>query len=169
MRYSGGSTLSQDTDSEPPSVSYTTDQSLHSRHGDHSDTDEEEEEDSSRASSSQEIARGWESLEPSEAPPTEELTRSVVGEKSMSAAEWEAQRERLRRLDYDSTYLDYVALGTSERNVSSVSVSATDTVRLVDSIDEVAESGRERDGGGGQGLLGKTLSSLWSSTFGRTS
>ena len=80
-------------------------------------------------------------------------------------------RERLRHLDYNSTYLDYAALSSSEKSASSTdgSLLAGDSRRVMDSIHE-GEEGREEEqrGEGGGGWLG-TLSSLLSSTFRRTS
>ncbi len=54
--------------------------------------------------------------------------------------------QRLRHLDYNSTYLDYIAMGSS-------------TQSSVDSVQESAESA---------GGLMDAISSLWSSTFSRT-
>jgi hypothetical protein len=105
--------------------------------------------------------------------------------------EREIHHDRLRHLDYDSTYMEFAANvaspGTSQE--LSVQLNATDSVRLLGSIDETGGRGMASLAGGGaastrtemgmgqqappteenQGFFG-TLSSLWASTFGgRTS
>ena len=80
-------------------------------------------------------------------------------------------RERLRHLDYNSTYQDYAALSSSEKTATSV-LSAVDSVAVMGTLRE-GEKGEESEGSGGgseggSGWLG-TLSSLWSSALRRTS
>ena len=109
----------------------------------------------------------------------------------LAVTEREIHRDRLRRLDYESTYMEFAANvaspGTSQE--LSVQLSATDSVRLLGSIDETGGRGVASLAGGGvasttstagteaeksqqatpteenQGFFG-TLSSLWASTFG---
>ena len=66
----------------------------------------------------------------------------------------EVYHEGIRHLDYNSTYLDYMALGISDRSVVGTNVPADPSVS--DSVD--TERG---------GILG-TISTLWTSTFSRT-
>lgn len=106
-------------------------------------------------------------------------------------AEREIHRDRLRHLDYESTYMDFaanvVSSGTSRDQ--SIQLSAKDSVRLLGSIDDpnrkvgvASHTGVRGDTGStrthnqgtkketpppeeSQGFFG-TLSSLWTSTFG---
>ena len=152
--------LVQDTDSEPPSISYTTDQLS----GCHSDSDSEEEEEGNAmrlSTGTDSIEEEWESMGPM--PPGEGESEHVAS--FHLSAEMESRRERMRRLDYDSTYLDYRAMAASGASDRSVQLSATDSVRLVGSIEK--SEGEQRGGGGEGGLFG-TLSSLWTSTFSRS-
>lgn len=149
--------LVQDTDSEPPSISYTTDQLS----GCHGDSDSEEEEGNVMRLSTDNIEEEWESMGP--LPPGEGESEHVAS--FHLSAEMESRRERMRRLDYDSTYLDYRAMAASGASDRSVQLSATDSVRLVGSIEK--SEGEQRGGEGGGGLFG-TLSSLWTSTFSRS-
>ena len=154
MRYNyGGGELAHGVEDseEPPSLSYTSDQSLH---GCHSDSEEDP--------SDVEIENDWEAIEPL---PQDEIDGGPWPIEDATDPDLELHRARLRHLQYNSTYLDYVALGASERSITSVSLSATDSVKLMESID--AERGGGNESGSG-GLFG-TLSSLWSSTFSRTS
>ena len=161
-RFHGSSivALVQDTDSEPPSISYTTEQLS----GCHSDSDSEEEEgDAMRVSTGTDnIEEEWESMGP--LPPGEGESGHVAS--FHLSAEMESYRERMRRLDYDSTYLDYRALAASGASDRSVQLSATDSVRLVGSIERNEEE--QRGGGEGGGGLFGTLTSLWTSTFSRS-
>lgn len=109
---------------EPPTLSYT------GYHGNGDDSDSEE------AEAAVGMEGGWESVEalPPDEPPIEA----------------EVYQERMKHLDYNSTYLDYLSLGTSGQSRPSPasaegSVSAESTGGLLD-----------------------TISSLWSSTFSRT-
>ena len=150
--------LVQDTDSEPPSISYTTDQLS----GCHSNSDSEEEEEGNvMRLSTDNIEEEWESMGP--LLPGEGESEHVAS--FHLSAEMESRRERMRRLDYDSTYLDYRAMAASGASDRSVQLSATDSVRLVGSIEK--SEGEQRGGEGGGGLFG-TLSTLWTSTFSRS-
>ena len=168
-------------------------------------------EDSSEMDSLVEIEKfetEWEHLEPSEQETKlfeeEQMKQQLLlgsthghahqlsSPSKQAMAEREIHRDRLRHLDYDSTYMEFaanVALpGTSQE--LSVQLNATDSVRLFGSIDEISGRGVASSVGGGvastpgtemgkrqqappaeenQGFFG-TLSSLWASTFGgRTS
>ncbi len=119
---------------EPPVLSYT---------GYHDNSDSDSEADLSAG-----LEGEWEALDvPPLAPPLE-------GERSV---EMEAYRERMRHLNYNSTYLDYMSMGCSEQ--VGVARPSGSSVEPMDSTEE--------EGSDGGGLLG-TISSLWSSTFGRT-
>ena len=121
-------------------------------------------------------------------------THQLPSPSKQAMTEREIHRDRLRHLDYESTYMEFAAnvasSGTSQE--LSVQLNATDSVRLFGSIDETSERGVASSAGGGvtstagtgtemgksqqappteenQGFFG-TLSSLWASTFGgRTS
>ena len=168
FRGSGIATLGQDLDSLPPSISYTNSQSLHGYQGD-SNTSESEEEGEGREGEAQALNTSadtdeeWEPMVPLLPGGGEEMGHTA---NFHASAELDSYRERMRRLDYDSTYLDYRALGTSGASERSVQLSATDSVRLLGSIVEKGETEGRGERGGGRGLLG-TLGSLWSSTFSR--
>lgn len=162
-RFRGIATLGQDTDSSPPSISYTNSQSLHGCQGDSNASDSEEEEEGREGkahalSASADTDEEWEPMLPEGG---EEVEHTA---KFHTSAELDSYRERMRRLDYDSSYLDYRALGVSGGSERSVQLSATDSVRLLGSIEEKGETEEGKERGSGRGLLG-TLGSLWSSTF----
>lgn len=186
------SSLSHDPDdSEPPNLLYTADQSISSHHGNESDSDEEESDNETAEEDTptnyQDTPEGfdWECLDPSEMEielfeeEQQRMRSSSLGQgESPSHYDVMAQRDRLRRLDYDSTYLDYMSGNIRSLNESSsVQLSARDSIRLLSSIDEIGaekqtatptEDGTEKSvttETGGGGLFG-TLSSLWTSTFG---
>lgn len=170
-------------------------------------------EDSSEMDSLVEIEKfetEWEHLEPSEQETKlfeeEQMKRQLLlgsshghthpqspSPSNQAVTEREIHRDRLRHLDYETTYMEFAAnvalSGTSQE--LSVQLNATDSVRLFGSIDETGAGGRgvASSAGGGvastgtetgksqqappteenQGFFG-TLSSLWASTFGgRTS
>ena len=102
--------------------------------------------------------------------------------------EREIHRDRLRRLDYESTYKEFAASVASSGSSTmlqdrSVQLNTVDSVRLIGSIDKIegkagtSPSGCHVNTGdqevskeappteGSQGFFG-TLSSLWTSTFG---
>ena len=100
--------------------------------------------------------------------------------------EREIHRDRRRRLDYDSTYMDFAASVASSGDSGSIHLTTTDTVKLFSSINKSDRGGNEGasppgcrdeiDGVGtgdgerstseqSRGIFG-TLSSLWTSTFG---
>lgn len=229
------SQLSHDLDdSEPPNVSYTADQLVHSDHdNDYDDEmesiDDEDSDDDDEwadptdyaASTSKEsemdtlvdidkFETEWEHLEPSEQETrlfeeehmkqqlhlgsSHDHTHQVSSFSSSASSphqavtEREIQRDRLRRLDYESTYMDFAASVASSGNFQEqrVQLNATDSVRLLGSINEaVGEGGgattpTDRDVGSTQGTMKEaatpaaeesqgffgTLSSLWTSTFG---
>lgn len=174
--------LHDSEDSLPPTVSYTATQS---------DMESEEEEGEGEG-----VAFGftgadkmdWEHLEPS----TEEtrLFEEEQMRKALSAAassnreelahrqvqEVEIYRQKLRRLDYNSTYKDYAAMMTTNAG----SASSLDGSHTISSTNSMRSSvGKEAEGKSPQqqagatsplqplasGILG-TLSSLWTSTFG---
>ena len=77
-------------------------------------------------------------------------------------------KERMRHLDYNSTYQDYAALSSSEKSATTSALSTVDSVTVMGTVRE-GEKGEENEGSeGGGGWLG-TLSSLWTSTLRRTS
>ena len=103
-------------------------------------------------------------------------------------AEREIHRDRLRHLDYETTYMEFAASVASSGSGTtlhdhSIQLNATDAVKLISSIDEakgkegVSPVGCHGDTGDrgtsqevpssteSQGFFG-TLSSLWTSTFG---
>ncbi len=163
MRYRGrhGSPLlAHDLeDSEPPAVLYTADQPTPGSDLEDSSSGSEDNFYSNERQDFDEIY-DWEYLEPS----IKELRQfeeeqirsrlSGISAPKMAAAtsEVNAHRDRLRRLDYDSTYLDYTAAMTNTRSASTVSRESDDATKS-----EISESGG--------GLFG-TLSSLWSSAWG---
>ena len=225
--------LSHDLDdNEPPNISYTADQLIHSRHDDLDDDDDmesiddeesEDEEwgdpcnnptgrdDSERDMDSlveiDKFETEWEHLEPSERETRlfeeEQMKRQLIYGSTHShthppssssihqaMAEREIQRDRLRHLDYESTYMEFAAsvASSSAPPDRSVQLNATDCVRLVGAIDNTNQkegvasstSGIHGDTGStsdrgtsneapptaeSQGFFG-TLSSLWTSTFG---
>lgn len=102
--------------------------------------------------------------------------------------EREIHRDRLRHLDYESTYMDFAATVASSGSSTmlqggNVQLSTVDSVRLIGSIDETKQKAGTSPTGchanpgnqgvseevpptaGNQGFFG-TLSSLWTSTFG---
>ena len=191
-RTSGELSLSHDIDddNEPPSI-YSADMP-------HNDTESEEgtddDEDTRDITANHHLE--WEHLDPSAEetrlfeeeqmrlalhikPPTAVDTQNLAHKQ---AEELEIRRQRLRRLDYNSTYMDYAALMGTVPSVShgSIHLTAMDSVRLLNSIDEevntnmsgenVASSQTTEDSGAQQsmtaGILG-TLSNLWSSAWGK--
>ncbi len=169
MRYRGHhgsplhSTLSRDLeDSEPPAVLYTADQPM--QPGSELEDSSSDSEDNFYSNEREEFddIYDWEYLEPSHRElrqfDEEQIRTGLSGTTSLSTAprmatatsEVHAHRDRLRRLDYDSTYLDYTA---ATRSLSTVSA-------------ETSENKNETENS--SGLLG-TLSSLWSSAWGRSS
>ena len=172
MRYRGrhGSPLSHSLshdleDSEPPAVLYTADQSNRSHDSDlESSSDSEDKFYSSEREEFEEMY-DWEYLEPNikelrlfeeaqiRARLAERPDQTSAQKQHQVATEMEARRDRLRRLDYDSTYLDYAATVTRSRNQTSAS-----------SESGSSEATSQTDASSG-GFFG-TLSSLWSSTFG---
>lgn len=146
----------------------------------------------------------WEHLEPSEQETKlfeeEQMKRQLLLGSShghahqppfpsnQALAEREIHRDRLRHLDYESTYMEFAAnvASSGASQELSVQLNATDSVRLLGSIDETGGRGVASSAGGGvastagtgmgqgqpappteenQGFFG-TLSSLWASTFG---
>ena len=199
-RYSGSSSSAplsngpyeEEEDSEPPSLSYASSQLTQSHTQDSSGSDSEEEEgegeDRMEHSGTDDITalgeRGippgeieisdWESLEPD---PADLRAVEAITDRTLLTSTDTATRERMRRLDYDSTYLDYLTLMGASGTEKSVQLTATDSVRLLESLDEEGEgltaAGKPDEGGQlegaarpeASGLFG-TLSSLWGSTFG---
>ncbi len=190
-------------DNQPPNLSYTTDTPVHEVESEGEEEEEEEEEEDeddweTHANNSME----WEHLEPTiediqlfeeeqmkiklQMKPTSAKKQKQVRQQAQEA---ELRRQRVRRLDYNSTYMDYAALmGTLAHNSSSSSSSVVDTVRSLDSIEERAGDGevsQEQESEinlrhrpamesnpssqdrelASTGIFG-ALSSLWSSTFG---
>ena len=199
-RYSGSSSSAplsngpyeEEEDSEPPSLSYASSQLTQSHTQDSSGSDSEEEEgegeDRMEHSGTDDITalgeRGippgeieisdWESLEPD---PADLRAVEAITDRTLLTSTDTATRERMRRLDYDSTYLDYLTLMGASGTEKSVQLTATDSVRLLESLDEEGEGlraagkpdeGEQLEGAArpeASGLFG-TLSSLWGSTFG---
>lgn len=178
-------------DSQPPSVSYTAESV-------HSSTESEEEEGGAGGVSdtfaSQQTQMDWEHLEPS----AEEVrlfeeeqmklalavspTSDRVSVAHKHAQEVENYRQRLRRLDYNTTYMDYAAHAVGPSPFDSTRTLSADGTKLLGSSGEGrsgVEVGGERTSvtegtaaatsptqqGVASGILG-TLSSLWTSTFG---
>ena len=121
---------------------------------------------------------------------THQLSSPSSPSSKQAMTEREIHRDRLRRLDYESTYMEFAANVASSGTTQELSVqlNATDSVRLFGSIDETSGRGGASSAGGGvvstpgtrtemeknnqappmeenQGFFG-TLSSLWASTFG---
>ena len=116
---------------------------------------------------------------------THQLTSASSHHQAM--LEREIHRDRRRRLDYDSTYMDFAASVASSGDPGSIHLTTTDTVKLFSSINKNDGGGNKgaspstgchdsTDGPGvgsgehstseqSQGFFG-TLSSLWTSTFG---
>ena len=169
---------------------YSADQSTHSYYGNKSDSDEDEEE--SDNTTEEETPTNyqadsntfeWEHLDPSATElqlfQEEQLklrsAATSLGSGTPSQADVELARDRARRLDYNSTYLDYVSETIRSLNESSsVQLSAKDSIRLLSSIDEEKRGVGPQTGDGDtpvatattEGGLFGTLSSLWTSTFG---
>ena len=208
------SSLSQDLD-EPPNVSYIAEMSCDSSASDNEEEEEEEEEEENKRDETDDHRIGtdgpieWEHLEPSVAETRlfeEEQMKLALHAKATDGQrqyqvhrlveEQDIQRQRLRRLDYDSTYKDYVTLqataAASPAAPEGIQVAAMDSVRLLGSIDE--EGGKKGKGNSPShlkesshqsvkeslaqqqqqqqdlsvtsGFLG-TLSSLWTSAWGK--
>lgn len=159
-------------DSQPPSVSYTATQS---------DVESEEEEEGGESSDLIADAQmDWEHLEPSVEETRlfeEEQMKQALGADVSSdrelvrrrhAQEVEIYRQKLRRLDYNSTYKDYATMMAATAGSDSVHTTSTNSMKSV-------ESGEGRETGEGPttptspltsgGIFG-TLSSLWTSAFG---
>lgn len=188
--------MSHDTDdNQPPNVSYTADTSAHSI----TESEEELEDlEESEGMSDDDITAGhkmemdWEHLEPSTEETRlfeEEQMRlalsakcppfSPEGKQTLAhrhAQEVDNYRQRLRRLDYDSTYLDYaahMAAGTSGstdmRLLGSTGDGGDNPLKeegvpsgvAPQQIAESAVAGQQQSVA--SGILG-TLSSLWTST-----
>ena len=186
------SPLSHDLDdSEPPNVSYAIDQSNLRRHegyteseNDEFDSDTNEDDPGDYYYNEQEEMEepdevyDWEYLEPSIKELRlfeEEQMRAMLTGKASSdsttaqrhlqvASEMEVQRDRLRRLDYDSTYLDYAAM-SSTRNQSSMVARQSDSPSEGGSGVTESSSQASSNTDGSSGFFG-TLSSLWTSAFG---
>lgn len=208
--------LSHDIDdSQPPNVSYA---STHSLNSDEEEANEEGEEevggaDTSDPSMDTSQIMDWEHLDPSleelhlfeeeqmrlaltSAKPTTTFSSSSDQQHRAAceqAQEAEIYRQRLRRLDYNSTYMDYAALtstGSSGAGTPLAGTAGVDSLRSLGSAagTSAEETSRERTGkwlaakegspsgpeptaeasSGGtvaSGIFG-TLSSLWTSTFG---
>lgn len=142
----------------------------------------------------------WEHLEPSEQETRlfeeEQMKRQLIYGSShdhahqpllstsshhQAVTEREIHRDRRRRLDYESTYMDFAASVASSGEAGSVHLTTTDTVRLFSSInksdgdnegaspaschDNDDTDGEPPPSQQGQGFFG-TLSNLWTSTFG---
>lgn len=168
-------------DSQPPNLSYIA-ESVHS--STESEGEEEEEGGAGCVSDTTLGQMDWEHLEPS----AEEVrlfeeeqmklalavspTSDRVTVAHKHAQEVENYRQRLRRLDYNTTYMDYAAHAVCP--LDSTHVASTDSAKLLGSSGEGRE-GTSADGmtaatsptqqGVASGILG-TLSSLWTSTFG---
>lgn len=193
------SPLSHDLDdSEPPNVAYAIDQSNLRRQAgytesenDEFDSDTNEDDPGGYYYNEQEKmeeydeVHDWEYLEPSIKELRlfeEEQMRAMLAEKGSSesttaqrhiqaANEMEVQRDRLRRLDYDSTYLDYAAMSSMRNQTSAGSVgagqlsSADSTYTSEGSGVTESSSQASSNTDGSSGFFG-TLSSLWTSAFG---
>ena len=178
--------LHDSEDSLPPIVSYTATQSNTESEG-----DEEEEEQGGGGAfgyTAEADVMDWEHLEPS----TEE-TRLFEEERMKQALlaaaasndreelahkqvqEVEIYRQKLRRLDYNSTYKDYATMMAATAGSSS-SADGVHTTSMGSSGHKEAEGlspqQQQQEGGAtsplqplASGILG-TLSSLWTSTFG---
>ncbi len=165
MRYRGrhGSpvlpTLSHDLeDSEPPAVVYTSDQSKQPDNELAESSSDPEDNFYSKDREEFDEMYDWEYLEPNIKELRlfeEEQIRAQLTERTQAtgsqkmAGEMDARRDGLRRLDYDSTYLDYTTAMASTRS-STVSTESAKT-------SDVSESSG--------GFFG-TLSSMWSSAWG---
>lgn len=196
--------LSHDIDdSQPPKVSYASTHSLSSNSDEESTEDEGEETGGVHPAPTESMVTSqyldWEHLDPSiedlrlfeedqmrqalRNPAKKSLTSSPEQQRAacIQAQEAEIYRQRLRRLDYNSTYMDYAALtSTGSSGVSSAGSPLGPLAAAGDSFKSSA-SGEEKHGQ----LIGKTgstertaesasvasgifgtLSSLWTSTFG---
>lgn len=197
------SPMSHDVDdSRPPSVSYTAESAQDSSSGSGMESEGGEEEEEGEDVSPHKME--WEHLEPS----AEEMrlfeeeqmkltlvaSPSARGQQEVAhrhAQQVEDYRQRLRRLDYDTTYVDYAAHVLSHAAApASLPPSSAETTRSSSSstrslgsstgreLRALAEGGATSGGGSSSssssasqqqgmasGILG-TLSSLWTSTFG---
>ena len=186
-------------DSQPPNVSYASSMHSLSSGSDEEGVESEEEEDEGGGADPMVISQymDWEHLDPSieelrqfeedqmrqalvSAKPSSTTTTSDPHRATVHAQEAEIYRQRLRRLDYNSTYMDYAALtstgsiggggagGDSFRSCSS-SADNEDSLGRKTAAREGSPSVEASSSGGTQavasGLFG-TLSSLWTSTFG---
>lgn len=160
-------------DSQPPTVSYTATQS---------DMESEEEEEGEGSLDYLTGQMDWEHLEPSleetrlfeEEQMKQVLSAAVSSDREelvyRHAQEVEIYRQKLRRLDYNSTYRDYATMiAASSGSASSDDVHMTPT----NSMGSVGGEEKSQDNVPtasplqplASGIFG-TLSSLWTSTFG---
>ena len=193
--------LSHDIDdSQPPNVSYASTHSLSSN----SDDEDEEEEVGGACTPDDPMVMSqnmdWEHLDPSIEElrmfEEEQMRQALSSAKSfpstssdqnraacVHAQETEIYRQRLRRLDYNSTYMDYAALTSIGSGSAGVSLASPgDSFRASGSVaagsdegnlekigkqnsPEPAAESSETQGTIASGIFG-TLSSLWTSTFG---
>lgn len=167
-------------DNQPPSVSYTATQS-------DVESEEEEEGEEGPLNLTEADQMDWEHLEPSteetrlfeEEQMKQALSAAVSSNKEelvhRQAQEVEIYRQKLRRLDYNSTYKDYAAMMAA----TTSSASSLDGAHTM-STNSMGSAGSEEGGNKSprqqeettsplqpltSGILG-TLSSLWTSTFG---
>lgn len=190
------SPLSQDVeDSKPPNVAYAIDRKNPQHHMGYTDSENDEiDSDTNDYDSSDFYYRqkqkeleafnevyDWEYLEPSLKELRifeEEQMRAQLAVNSDSktsqhhlqvANEMDVHRDRLRRLDYGSTYLDYAAMSSRSQTSSITSSgkttqsSLTEPSRISSPEGYCVPEGSTADDSGG--FLG-TLSSLWTSAFG---
>ena len=178
-------------DSQPPNLSYA----VESVHSNTESEGEESDEEEGGVSDTPPDQMDWEHLEPSaeEVRLFEEeqmklalaVSPSASDRVSMAhkhAQEVENYRQKLRRLDYNTTYMDYATHGVSSASLDAARQSATDSAKSIGSSSGEGRSKEEKPLGVGtaaaatastspaqqgvaSGLLG-TLSSLWTSTFG---
>lgn len=168
-------------DSQPPSVSYTATQS-------DIESEEEEEGEGGPLDLMGANQMDWEHLDPNteetrlfeEEQMKQALSAAVSSNKEelvhRQAQEVEIYRQKLRRLDYNSTYKDYAAMMAA----TTSSASSLDGVHTMstNSMGSAGSEDKERGNKSPQqeepttllqpltsGILG-TLSSLWTSTFG---
>lgn len=185
-------------DSLPPNVTYTDTSSACGLSASEGEEEEGEGDESGSveytpsAGASKQQLMDWEQLDPSTEETRlfeEEQMRLALDARPMStddgqtlahvhAQEVEIYRQRLRRLDYNSTYMDYAALAATAGNPDSqhshLSGSGAD-LSLGGSEDGGKRGSSQEEVGGAtasnpqqtltSAVLG-TLSSLWTSTFG---
>ena len=165
-------------DSQPPNVSYSADISAFE-----SEEEAEEEEglidgdESSHAAAAAGEGMNWEHLEPSLEDLRlfeEEQMRHALNSSSEScdlvqrhAQEVEIYRQRLRRLEHNTTYKDYAAVITKGVSSASLDSAHASGVKLIGEADGKAqqEAPPPANPQPPAGIFG-TLSSLWTSTFG---